>query len=80
MKIVETEASNLTCPLRKNDLTGVWESCLGQRCMAWRWNGLVPYRGKGDLVLGSKCGAKPEDAMTQYEPRKGWCGLAGYPR
>lgn len=74
MKIREGDAKDYLCPMK------VSEQCVGKKCMAWRWASPVPYGGNSDeWVLGEDCGM-PSSPKTKYEPRKGWCGMAGDPR
>ena len=94
MKIIESQAKEYWCPHGSAIWTNSTKAasgnrtandqpvtmCIGHKCMAWRWNGLMAHAGSGPSVLGKDCDAKPEDADKLFQPRKGWCGLSGAPR
>lgn len=77
MWIYEHEAGDRICPHTQN-------SCLGQRCMAWRWGFINKiddpnYQGRSftNREVGIADGKFPPD--QRFRGRKGFCGLAGKP-
>jgi hypothetical protein len=62
--VTPEEAKDMCCPI---SMMGnphlVWKSCLGKRCMIWRWDKNAPIRYKGD--------GNPQPT----EQAKGYCGM-----
>jgi len=47
--------------------------CVGERCMKWRW-----FDGE-DGQPKYKLSSENKWIITHYNPRRGYCGLAGLP-
>ena len=88
MKLTVAEASSLKCPAGSGK-----DTCIGDRCMGWRWAEPMPKQIRMDhkpdcsrqqisLLSHSEecaiCGAKAVQ-IEMPEERLGCCGLAGVP-
>ena len=59
------------------------KTCIGKRCMAWRWGYANPVdRPTNNVTYSADEVGVPDDKYppgTRFRPRKGFCGHAGKP-